>query len=54
MTHLPFLFSVERITNPSQSDLRALALKHTPAVFETECGNLVKVSRNKARMAKYT
>ena len=32
----------------------ALALKHTPAVFETECGNLVKVSRNKARMAKYT
>lgn len=54
MTHLPFLSSVERITNPSQSDLRVLALKHTPAVFETECGNLVKVSRNKARMAKYT
>jgi phosphoenolpyruvate carboxykinase (ATP) len=43
-----------RIVNPSQAALKELALKHTPALFETACGNLVKYSRNKARQAKFT
>ena len=46
--------SVEILKNPSQERLRALALAHTPACSETACNNLVKVSRNKARMARYT
>jgi phosphoenolpyruvate carboxykinase (ATP) len=54
MRALPFSDSVNFLCNPSQAVLRNMALKHTPAVFETACGNLVKVSRNKARMAKYT
>ena len=54
MQRLPFLDSVNLLSNPSQATLRTLALEHTPAVYETSCGNLVKVSRNKARMAKYT
>jgi len=54
MRALSFQNSVRVLTNPSQSILRELALKHTPAVFETACGNLVKISRNKARMAKFT
>ena len=51
-TRLPM--SVEVLRNPSQERLRALALEHTPACSETACDNLVKVSRNKARMARYT
>ncbi len=47
-------YAVEYLTNPSQEQLRELTLEHTPAVAETSCGNLVKVSRNKARQAKYT
>ena len=47
-------FDVEYLLNPSQQKLRELALKHTPCTFETSHGNLMKVSRNKARMAKYT
>lgn len=47
-------FSVEYLTNPTQEQLRTLALEHTPAVFESACGNLVKISRNKARQAKHT
>ena len=54
MRALSFQHSVRVLTNPSQNTLRELALKHTPAVFETACGNLVKISRNKARMAKHT
>ena len=47
-------FNVEYITDPSQEELRALALTHTPGIMETSVGNLNKVSRNKARMAKFT
>ena len=47
-------FDVEFISNPSQADLRALALEHTPHCFETSHGSICKVARNKARMAKYT
>ncbi len=47
-------YHAEILLNPSQEALRTLALKHTPAIAETSCGNLNKVSRNKARMAKYT
>ncbi|MBI2346282.1 MAG: phosphoenolpyruvate carboxykinase (ATP) [Deltaproteobacteria bacterium] len=46
--------NLRMIRNPSQKELRALALKHTPAVMETKYGNLNKISRNKARMAQYT
>jgi len=42
------------IENPSQSELRELALAHTPCVQQTAVGSINKVSRNKARMAKYT
>ena len=47
-------YSVTYIENPSQEELRRLALEHTPATFLTAHGNVDKVSRNKARMAKYT
>lgn len=47
-------YPVEYLTNPSQELLRELTLEHTPAVAETSCGNIVKVSRNKARQAKFT
>ena len=40
--------------NPGQDALRALALKHTPAILETGVGSINKLTRNKARMAKYT
>ena len=47
-------YPVKYLSNPSQGELRQLALEHTPAVVKTSCGNLVKVARNKARQAKYT
>ncbi len=50
----PRPFDVEYIENPSQSELRALALEHTPCVQRTAAGSINKVTRNKARMAKYT
>jgi phosphoenolpyruvate carboxykinase (ATP) len=53
-TQKPRPFDVEYLENPSQSELRALALAHTPAVLETASGSINKVSRNKARMAKFT
>ncbi|MBI4367389.1 MAG: phosphoenolpyruvate carboxykinase (ATP) [Deltaproteobacteria bacterium] len=40
--------------NPTQQELRALALQYTPAMIETRCGNLNKIARNKARMAQAT
>lgn len=46
--------NVEYLENPSQEALVALTLEHTPAVLKTAAGSLNKVSRNKARMAKYT
>jgi phosphoenolpyruvate carboxykinase (ATP) len=42
------------LSNPSQAALRALALQHTPAILETGVGSINKLTRNKARMAKYT
>ncbi|MBW2684313.1 MAG: phosphoenolpyruvate carboxykinase (ATP) [Deltaproteobacteria bacterium] len=53
-TREPRPFDVEYIENPSQSELRELALAHTPCVQQTAVGSINKVSRNKARMAKYT
>ena len=50
----PRPFDVEYNDNPSQSELRELAVKHTPCVQRTHVGSINKVSRNKARMAKYT
>ena len=50
----PRPFDVEYIENPSQSELRSLALEHTPCVQQTAAGSINKVTRNKARMAKYT
>jgi phosphoenolpyruvate carboxykinase (ATP) len=47
-------FEVRYIENPSQAELRKLALAHTPAVIQTRQGSLVKVSRNKNRVAQYT
>lgn len=43
-----------RLENPTQEQLRVLALKHTPAIYETQYGNLNKITRNKARKAQYT
>lgn len=50
----PRPFDVEYIDNPSQSELRELAVEHTPNVQRTKTGSINKVSRNKARMAQYT
>jgi len=50
----PRPFSVEYLENPSQEALRALTLEYTPAVLKTAVGSLNKVSRNKARQAKFT
>src|SRR5262245_23324170 len=47
-------YPVRYVENPSQSELRKLALAHTPAVIQTRQGSVVKVSRNKNRMAQYT
>jgi len=53
-TRDPRPFDVEYIENPSQPELRELAIAHTPCVQQTAVGSINKVSRNKARMAKYT
>ncbi|MAQ14916.1 MAG: hypothetical protein CMN30_08985 [Sandaracinus sp.] len=50
----PRPFDVEYLDNPSQSELRELALEHTPCVQQSAVGSVNKVSRNKARMAKFT
>ncbi len=47
-------YDVHYIENPSQEELREIALKHTPAIYKTAYDNLNKICRNKARMAKYT
>jgi phosphoenolpyruvate carboxykinase (ATP) len=53
-TRDPRPFDVEYIENPSQPELRELALEYTPCVQRTAVGSINKVTRNKARMAKYT
>ena len=50
----PRPFDVEYLDNPTQSELRELALEHTPCVQQSAVGSINKVSRNKARMAKFT
>lgn len=50
----PVPYSVEVLHNPSQGQLRRMAVEDTPCCSETGLGNIDKVSRNKARMAKYT
>ncbi|MBI4576334.1 MAG: phosphoenolpyruvate carboxykinase (ATP) [Planctomycetes bacterium] len=50
----PRPYDVETIVNPTQAELRNLALEHTPAIVRSAHGNLMKLSRNKARMAKFT
>lgn len=47
-------FDVEYLDNPSQDELRALCRERTPAVLTTHVGSVNKLTRNKARMAKYT
>ncbi len=47
-------YPVEVLANPSQDELRALALEHTPHCVRTARGSLNKVARNKARMAAFT
>jgi phosphoenolpyruvate carboxykinase (ATP) len=47
-------FEVEILRNPTQEQLRELALEHTPFCSKTAHGSLNKVARNKARMAKFT
>ena len=50
----PNPFEVEFLSNPSQQELRSLALEHTPYCWETSYGSICKVARNKSRMAQYT
>jgi phosphoenolpyruvate carboxykinase (ATP) len=50
----PHPFSVEILANPSQAQLRELALEHTPHCSRTAYGSINKVARNKARMAQHT
>ena len=50
----PRPFDVEYLDNPTQAELRQLALEHTPCVQQSAVGSINKVSRNKARMAKFT
>ena len=47
-------FDIHYITNPSQEELRKLAVEHSLACWETKYGGVNKISRNKARYAKYT
>lgn len=50
----PKPYNVKYITDPTQAELRELALKHTPAIMKTAYGNINKFTRLKARMAKLT
>ncbi len=47
-------FSVEVLANPTQAQLRELALQHTPFCYKSAAGSVCKVSRNKSRVAQYT
>ncbi|MBD3286513.1 phosphoenolpyruvate carboxykinase (ATP), partial [candidate division WOR-3 bacterium] len=50
----PHPFNVIYLTNPSQEELRRMALEHSPACYTTKYGNINKIARNKARKAQYT
>ncbi len=47
-------FDVQYITNASQKELRRLALEHCLASYVVKSGGVNKITRNKARFAKYT
>jgi phosphoenolpyruvate carboxykinase (ATP) len=47
-------YNVKYIVDPTQNELRELALKFTPAIMTTAYGNINKITRLKARMAKLT
>ncbi|RME73977.1 MAG: phosphoenolpyruvate carboxykinase (ATP) [Planctomycetota bacterium] len=47
-------YNAKRLENPSQKELRAMALELKDVVFQTKYGNLNRITRNKARMNKYT
>ena len=53
-TRGPKPYNVKLITDPTQDQLREIAMKFTPAVMKTAYGNINKLTKNKARMAKYT
>ncbi len=50
----PRPYEVDYIENPDQDTLRALTQAHTPCLQRSKVGSLNKVTRNKARMAKFT
>ncbi|HEX9916434.1 MAG TPA: phosphoenolpyruvate carboxykinase (ATP) [candidate division Zixibacteria bacterium] len=54
MSLKPKPYNVKYIVDPTQEQLRELALKNTPAIMKTKYGNIDKFSRYKARMAKFT
>uniref|UniRef100_A0A7C4YG20 phosphoenolpyruvate carboxykinase (ATP) n=1 Tax=candidate division WOR-3 bacterium TaxID=2052148 RepID=A0A7C4YG20_UNCW3 len=47
-------YNVKYIVDPTQEELKELALKYTPCMMRTKYGNLNKISRCKARKAKLT
>jgi phosphoenolpyruvate carboxykinase (ATP) len=47
-------YQVSYMTDPSQKELRELAQRHTPAIMKSAYGNINKITRLKARMAKLT
>ncbi len=47
-------YNVKYIENPTQEKLRELALKHTPNIVVSAYGNLDRITRKKAREARYT
>ncbi len=53
-TQPPIPFDVEIIANPTQDQLRSLALEHTPFCTRTAAGSINKIARNKSRMAAFT
>lgn len=50
----PIPFDVEVMANPTQAQLRELALEHTQFCEKTAHGSINKIARNKARMAGHT
>lgn len=51
---IPYPYDVRIIEDPSQHELRAIALRSIPAMQVAACGNLNRVTRNKNRVAQYT
>ncbi|MBD3237602.1 MAG: phosphoenolpyruvate carboxykinase (ATP) [Candidatus Eisenbacteria bacterium] len=47
-------YAVRTIANPSQAELRELSKRHVPHIYESRYGNLDRITRCKARMAKHT